>query len=99
MELLDESEYTKSFKQENEIARGHFGVVYKVIEIKTEKARAAKIIKCRRKKDSDKVVMMFSFVYKHISFFFTVISREFFKAIFHTLNLSQVLLFLVFSYL
>ena len=55
MELLEESDFTKNFKQDKEIAKGHFGVVYKVIEIETEKARAAKIIKCKRKRDIDKV--------------------------------------------
>lgn len=50
-----EDEFRNCFEVQEEIGKGRFGIVYKVVERATSQKLAAKFIKCRTAKDRQKV--------------------------------------------
>ena len=53
--------FSQNFDQHEEVGKGRFGVVYRVSEKPSGRRRAAKLIKCIRKEERDKVIVKFNF--------------------------------------
>ena len=47
--------FQESFDQHEEVGKGRFGIVYRVTEKQSNKRRAAKLIKCIKRDDKEKV--------------------------------------------
>ena len=47
--------FEKRFEKHEEVGKGRFGTVYRVIEKQKNKRRAAKFVRCLKSKEKDKV--------------------------------------------
>ena len=56
--------FEKKFEKHEEVGKGRFGIVYRVVEKDKNKRRAAKFVKCLKSKEKEKVFSL-SFHYRY----------------------------------